>query len=290
MNINNAATYGSCARAAKAALVAKYPAGEAAMMVRIIFEHIKGFTPTDMIIRDSEPVSDFIAGEVGKIVGRLLNDEPLQYIVGSARFYGLNFKVTPAVLIPRPETEELVDMIVRQCGDATDLRMLDIATGSGCIAISLARALRFPVVEALDISEPALAVARENAKALKVKVAFRHDDALSLTPVEECYDVIVSNPPYIGESEKEAMELNVLLHEPSTALFVPDSDPLLFYREISRYAAGALKQGGSLWFEINPIYADELAGMLRSFGFTDVELLYDAQGKRRFSFARRPKL
>lgn len=289
MNIDPAATYETCARAAKAALAARYPQGEAAMMVRIIFEQLKGYSPTDMIVNGQKPVSEFIQGEVSSTVDRLLAGEPIQYIFGTARFCGLDLKVTPAVLIPRPETEELVDMIVDRYGSDSDLSVLDVGTGSGCIAVSLARRLKFPTVEAVDISAAALAVARENAEALKVRVNFSEADALHLpAPAAPIYDIIVSNPPYIAESERASMDDNVLLHEPPTALFVPDNDPLRFYTAISRYALKALRPGGTLWFEINPLFAAQMQSMLTGLGFDNVALSADAQGKQRFAVATQP--
>jgi release factor glutamine methyltransferase len=205
----------------------------------------------------------------------------LQYIVGSARFHGHRFKVTPAVLIPRTETEQLIDMIVDE-NPASDLRVLDMGTGSGCIAISLARALKFAQVDALDVSRDALAVARENAALLKVKVRFFESDMLSPQPPAR-YDIIVSNPPYVCWSERESMERNVLEHEPELALFVPDDDPLLFYRAIAHYAVKALNPSGELYFEINPLYVNEMKQMLSDEGFSHIEIRNDQFGKQRFT-------
>ena len=207
MNIDSCRTYGEVAREARRRLAAVYPPGEAAMMVRIIFEQLKGFSQVDMIVNDAKPCSAFISGEADKAVRRLLDGEPIQYIYGTARFCGLDFAVSRAVLIPRPETEELVDSIVSRYGSRRDLRVLDVGTGSGCIAVALARALPFAEVDAIDISADALAVARSNAKRLKVSVDFRIADALAMTaPPAPLYDIIVSNPPYIAESERAAME------------------------------------------------------------------------------------
>lgn len=289
MNIDSCRTYGEVAREARRRLAAVYPPGEAAMMVRIIFEQLKGFSQVDMIVNDAKPCSAFISGEADKAVRRLLDGEPIQYIYGTARFCGLDIAVSRAVLIPRPETEELVDSIVSRYGSRRDLRVLDVGTGSGCIAVALARALPFAEVDAIDISADALAVARSNAKRLKVSVDFRIADALAMTaPPAPLYDIIVSNPPYIAESERAAMEPNVLLHEPHAALFVPDSDPLRFYRAISRYAVGALSPGGTLWFEINPLFAREVKALLRDDGFDDVVLCADAQKLTRFARATKP--
>ncbi|MCM1070852.1 MAG: peptide chain release factor N(5)-glutamine methyltransferase [[Clostridium] fimetarium] len=259
---------------------------EAAAISREIMYDLKGWDLTQLAIRGSEPVSDFIAAKALDAARRVAAGEPVQYIFGSAGFYGMRFKVTPDTLIPRPETAELVDLIVKRYADSKDLRVLDVGTGSGCIAIALSRFLPFPEVTAVDISDAALAVARENAAALKARVTFRREDILTAAPGPDRYDIIVSNPPYIAQSESAAMDKNVLDHEPHSALFVPDSDPLLFYRAILRYAAdGALAPGGAVYFEINPLFADDLRRLAATLGFT-AEILPDAQGRSRFAIAR----
>lgn len=260
-----------------------YPRREAAWMARIILEHLTGKSEVDLLIGADKEVSDFIAGKVDGIVERLLNHEPLQYILGETYFYGHIFKVTPATLIPRPETAELIDMIVDDADSATDLRVIDLGTGSGCIAVSLAMALKFASVMAVDISADAVAVATENASRLHAKVTCEVADMLALVPVPGSYDIIVSNPPYIAAHERASMDANVLDYEPSTALFVPDDDPLKFYRAITRYASVALAAGGRLYFEINPLYADEMVSMVRAeISGADVEVTLDAQGRKRF--------
>lgn len=279
-------TYGNLAAQARARLETHYPPGEARAMVRVIFERLKGFTATDMAIKSDEEASDFIAGKVEQTVDRLIADEPIQYIFGVADFYGLEFKVTPDVLIPRPETAELVDIIVDENKERKELAVMDLCTGSGCIACSLARNLPFSNVSAVDISDAALAVAKENAAALKTTVDFRHADVLHMDAQTGMYDIIVSNPPYIAEKEKAAMEANVLDHEPHSALFVPDSDPLLFYRAIAGYASESLKPGGSLYLEINPDYTDMLRDTLAKNGFTDIDIRRDSFGKNRFAVAK----
>ena len=267
-----------------------YPEGEARMMVRIIFEQLKGYTQTDMIMKATDPVSPFIQRKVGEAVDRLLRNEPIQYIFQSARFYGLNLKVTPAVLIPRQETEELVDMIVRDADGQTDLRVLDLCTGSGCIAVALGRNLVFPSVEGVDISEEALEVARENAKNLKVNVRFEEADVLNLPPQKlPTWDVIVSNPPYVLPDEKTSMPANVLDFEPARALFVPEDNPLIFYKAIERYALTALRPGRRIYFEINPLEATALRDYMISAGWQNVELLPDDQKKLRFLRAQKPE-
>ena len=193
-----------------------YSDGEARALVREILFRLKGWTPVDIAVKADEPVSGFIQSKISEAVDRLLRDEPVQYIFRRATFYGLDFTVTPDVLIPRPETAELVDIIVGDHSGQSDLRVADLCTGSGCIACALARNLPFAEVTAIDISEPAIAVARENASQLKVDVDVRRDDVLALTPPEApLYDIIVSNPPYITQSEKTSVDANVLLSCPT---------------------------------------------------------------------------
>ena len=187
------------------------------------------------------------------------------------------------MLIPRPETEQLVDLIVDE-NSASDLRVLDIGTGSGCIAISLARALKFAQVDALDVSRDALAVARENAAALKVRVNFFESDILSPQPAAR-YDIIVSNPPYVCWNERESMECNVKDYEPGQALFVPDNDPLLFYKAIAPYAAQSLEKGGRLYLEINQRFGQEVKKLLEENGLDEIRIIEDSYGNTRFAAA-----
>lgn len=261
---------------------------ETEAIIRLIFHHLKGWSPTDIIIHEDDNLSDFTKSEISSIMHRLLNHEPIQYILGEARFHGLDFIVTPAVLIPRPETSELVDIICDRAADAPDLRVLDIATGSGCIAIAIARTLPFPHVTAIDNSETALKVARENAARLKAKVDFIHADIFKWSPAPASLDIIVSNPPYIDDSEKKDMDANVLDFEPASALFVPDDDPLLFYKRITDVALKALCPGGNLYFEINPLHAEELSRLVEGKGFSDVEIIKDSYGRDRFCIATLP--
>ncbi len=267
-----------------------YPAGESRWMVRIIMEQLKGYTPVDLAIKANDEVSDFIAGKVDGIVDRLLADEPIQYIFSQAQFYGMKLKVTPTVLIPRPETEELVDMIVKHWNNRSDLHVLDACTGSGCIAIALARNLPFSHVDAFDISPEALAVADENGKSLRTKIDFYQADALNLSLADsQMYDIIVSNPPYIADHERNAMEANVLDHEPHIALFVSDSDPLEFYHAISTYALKALKPGGMIYFEVNPLYVSRLVQDMKDAGWEEVTTAIDMQKNVRFLSAQCPE-
>ncbi len=270
-------------------LMTIYPDGEARWMARIIFEELKGYTQVDLAIKANDILSDFLVEKVDSIVERLLRQEPIQYIFGHARFYGLTLTVDASTLIPRSETEELVDMIVRDYADKSDVKVFDVCTGSGCIAVALARHLRFAQVDAIDISEQALKIAMKNASELRVNVDFKCADALSLSlPSTPIYDVVVSNPPYITPDERMMMSANVLDFEPSSALFVPQSDPLLFYDAIALYASSALKPDGTLYFEINPRYAEMLTSHLYNLGWQDVDVLLDMSRKKRFIKAKRP--
>lgn len=271
-------------------LETRYSVGESDAMVRIVMEEMLNCSPVDVILRKDTTISAFMQEKIDKVVNRLLSGEPIQYIFGQTIFCGFKLKVTPDVLIPRPETEELVDMVVKRWRNISDLDVLDVATGSGCIAVSLARALKFAKVSAIDISPKALAVARENARRLNVKVNYVQADARALeVPEEPCYDIIVSNPPYVLDSERQTMDANVLDYEPHLALFVPDDDALRFYDAIARYAVGALRPQGMIYFEINSRKGDEVAELLASLGFVDVECSVDMYGNRRFVVATKPK-
>ena len=258
---------------------------EVQAMIRIICEDVFNYDQVDVALRQESELPDFAPQRIADIIARLRRHEPLQYIVGNARFHGHRFKVTPAVLIPRPETEQLVDLIIDE-NPGSDLRVLDMGTGSGCIAISLARALKFAQVDALDVSRDALAVARENAASLKVKVRFFESDMLAPQP-SASYDIIVSNPPYICWSQREAMESNVKDYEPAQALFVPDDDPLLFYKAIAPYAAQSLERGGRMYLEINRRFGNEVKRLLEDNGFDEVRIIDDSFGNPRFAAATR---
>ena len=266
----------------KSALAAAYPEGEVRAFVRILFEEWMHYSTVDIYMRADSEVPPFVVEKMHHAVQRLLRHEPIQHIVGVAHFHGHRFAVSKHTLIPRPETEQLVDMIVDRNQDVPDLCVLDIGTGSGCIACSLARALRFAEVHAFDISQPALDLAAENARNLGVKVAFHHVDILNAVPQPQQFHIIVSNPPYICMHEQQLMEDNVLRYEPHSALFVPDNDPLLFYRAIARYASVALKPGGKLYFEINAAYGNDTAKLLSEFHFADIEVARDFYGRDRF--------
>lgn len=262
---------------------------EARACADLMMEHYAGIDRLKRAVHPDAEISESVMRQLDKALTRMEANEPLQYVTGEAWFHGLKLKVTPAVLIPRPETSELVDLIEKQCSDHQDLRVLDVCTGSGCIAVSLARSLPFSRVTALDISDDALAVARDNADSLKVKVDFLKADALALpAPDSAKYDIVVSNPPYVTERERAQIAPSVLDYEPGLALFVPDRDPLLFYRAIGEYAFKALEPGGHLYFEINPDYAGDLSAMLSRQGWQDVNIIRDVHGRNRFAVAVRP--
>lgn len=262
-----------------------YPKGEVDGFVRIACYNILHYESVDILLHKDSVLPDFIVDKFHKVVDELLKKRPIQYIFRNAYFHGHRFEVNEATLIPRPETEELVDMIVDENRES-DLRVLDGGTGSGCIAVSLALALKFADVTAIDLSDAALAVAERNAEVLKAKVIFRRQDMLRLTPCGERYDIIVSNPPYIADSEKADMDKNVLAYEPHMALFVPDSDPLRFYRALAVYGTWTLVPGGRLYFEINSRFPAEMTRLLEGMGYTDVEIRKDMQRMPRFAVAK----
>ena len=268
-----------------------YDAGEAQAIVRTVLDVEYGMTLTDIICGKVNELSSDEERNLEEIITRLQNGEPVQYVLGEADFAGRTFHVEPGVLIPRPETAELCQWIEEDVSslEADDTKqILDICTGSGCIAITLGLTIPNSEVTGWDISEDALRIAQGNVEMLKAgNVRIEYQDALMLPKAAEAADIIVSNPPYICEKEKADMEKNVLEHEPSIALFVPDEDPLKFYRAIAEYASSALKPEGALYFEINPIYEKETREMLQSLGFKDIETKEDAFGKKRMMKAKK---
>lgn len=268
-------------------LVPIYGEGETKGMISLIFQNLKNWDLTNLIINYDLPASEYLKDSVSSILDRLKAGEPIQYILGKANFYGLYLNVNKSTLIPRPETEQLVDMIVKKYSRISDLRILDIGTGSGAIAIALARNLPFSKLTAIDISKDAVKVAEENADSLKCNdIKFITADIFKFEPYPESFDIIVSNPPYICLSEAEEMEDNVLEHEPHSALFVPDDDPLRYYRHIAMIAKNGLSPNGSLFFEINPLYSDQLKRLLEKSGFSDVEITKDTFNRERFISAK----
>lgn len=268
-----------------------YGPQEAKAMTRLLLEDLFSLSFADILCGATEHLSDADTLRLQQSVARLLDAEPLQYVTGTAFFCGHPFHVAPGVLIPRPETEWIVDTAVDLVTSSAP-RILDIGTGSGCIAtsISLALADKHCHTEAWDISEDALRIAADNAERLGAEVKFRRRDALRLEEEkseEMRLDIIVSNPPYICNREAADMHANVLRHEPHLALFVPDTDPLLFYRAIARYAMRSLRKGGWLLFECNTLYAHDTAQMALNMGFATSVVEDDCFGKPRFVKAQK---
>ncbi|MDE5849242.1 MAG: peptide chain release factor N(5)-glutamine methyltransferase [Muribaculaceae bacterium] len=251
-------------------------------VILLIFSYVKGWSRVDLIINEGAELSEFAKKEIDSIVDRLILGEPIQYITGQARFYGMDFNVGSGVLIPRPETEELVDWIVDDAKGKEDLSVLDIGTGSGCIAISLARALAFSNVTALDFSQDALKYAEANAKDLKAKISFLKADMYDWLPKPGSLDIVVSNPPYIHPDEAADMEVRVKDFEPHEALFVTADQPIRPYKRIEEIAGRGLKPGGSVYLELNPRYAEDVKAYYISHGWEDVEIRMDSYGKKRF--------
>lgn len=280
-------------------IATSYDDGEARAIARILIEELFGLSYADIVCGATEQLSADDTLRLDTAVRRIEQGEPLQHVLGYADFCGNRFSVNGSVLIPRPETEWLVNegaKLMDGCiaSDKTQhkaphspKRILDIGTGSGCIAISLKLRLGDAYVEAWDISEEALRTAQDNADALKAEVVFRKRDALRADNTAAPWDLIVSNPPYICDSERSAMDDNVLLHEPHTALFVPDDDPLRFYRAIARYALLTLNIGGSLLFECNTRYAEATGTMLSDMGFEEVTVSDDCFNLPRFVRGRK---
>ncbi len=280
------------------ALTPLHGAGEARAIVRMVMEERFGLSQTDLLLGKDTDLSANDRTESEKIARRLLAGEPVQHVLGYAYFCGHRFRVTPDVLIPRPETEELVRWATDVSSRATHpspLRILDLCTGSGCIAISLALAYPDADVCAVDISEPALAVARENAHTLGAKnVRFFQGDILSFDPFMQsqeafagCFDLITANPPYVCESEAADIHPSILDHEPSLALFVPNDDPLRFYRAIAHIGLNTLTPGGHILAEINAAFPAETSQLFSQLDYTDIEVRNDQFGRPRMIKARK---
>lgn len=259
-------------------LLSVYPQREARALYMLVMEVAFGLTPTQVLTGKDNELSSDKRALLQNIIDRLLRKEPVQYILGQSDFCGHTFYVAPGVLIPRPETEGLVRLIGQQF--PTPCTILDIGTGSGCIAVSLA--LMGHKVTAMDVSADALSIARENARRLQADILFLQEDILHPTPTQQQWDVIVSNPPYVCQKEAAQMDSNVLDYEPHLALFVPDSDPLLFYRAIALYAIKHLTANGCLYFEINQAYPAETTSLLEQTGFSKIEAHTDCFDKPRF--------
>lgn len=268
-------------------LAGTYPDTEAQAIAYLLLEKRYGLTRLDVCLGKDRTFSPDERQEWADIVRRLQACEPVQHLLGEADFDGHTFEVSRHTLIPRPETGELVTWIAEDCTAAqgtqapSPLKVLDIGTGSGCIAISLSLRLPHARIEGWDISEEALATARRNNERLGTNVTLARHDILHTGPVPAAYDIIVSNPPYITESEKRGMHPNVLRWEPAGALFVSDDDPLLFYRAIARFAHTSLRPGGRLYLEINRAFGPATAALLNEVGFGRVELRKDYVGNDR---------
>ncbi|MDR1356999.1 MAG: peptide chain release factor N(5)-glutamine methyltransferase [Tannerellaceae bacterium] len=267
-----------------------YSRDEIRNFIRLIMEHVCDLKPYRLLAGKGRELSATEKRAVHDAVERLKQWEPVQYVLGETLFYGLPFRVDGRALIPRPETEELVDLIVKDCS-GRKAKILDVGAGSGCIAVALARSLPYSELTAVDLSEDALCLAKENAAMNNVQVSFVVTDILS--PVRSqreipgTFDVIVSNPPYVMEHEKADMEKNVLLYEPPRALFVADDDPLAFYRAIARLSTVKLDAGGALYFEINSQLGKETAAALSCEGYGNIEIMTDLRGKDRIIKASR---
>ena len=269
----------------KQALSAGYPSEEVESFFFRLGEAFLGMKRIDLTLYKEKELSAEQLNLFEDALARLQKNEPLQYILGETEFYGYPFKVNPSVLIPRPETEELVEWIIKDCKqkhpENRPIKILDIGTGSGCIAVTLAKELPFAQVVAIDVSEKALITAKQNATLNKVSVDFVKQDVIKLEEFSEAFDIIVSNPPYVRELEKAEILANVLENEPHQALFVKDNDPLLFYRKISMLADKNLQPDGSLYFEINQYLGEETSILLEKFGFSEIILRRDLFGKDR---------
>lgn len=263
-----------------------YAPSEISFLGRIILEEVCGNSFTGITADKINHLSGFQERKLKDILYRLSRGEPYQYVIGKSLFHGLEFRVTPAVLIPRPETEELVEWILSGA-DPQRCSLLDIGTGSGCIAITLAKRLPNAQVDAWDISEDAVKVAADNALSNGVEVHFTQCDILKAVPAGRRFDLIVSNPPYVTESEMEAMEQNVLAYEPHEALFVPDSKPLLYYERIADLAMTMLNDRGRLYLEINRRSGERIVELLQQKGFVSVELKRDLSGNMRMISAEK---
>ena len=273
-----------------AALTAVYPAPEAGAIAALVTESLLGLSALQRRMQAHEPVPAAVLARVPALQQRLLAHEPVQYVLGHAHFAGLELAVSPATLIPRPETEELLRLVVDEWSGRPGLRVLDVGTGSGALAIGLARELPQAQVLAVDISAAALAVARRNGAQYAPQVQFEQLDILTEVPDLKAgtLDLLVSNPPYVRESERAQMRENVLAWEPATALFVPDADPLRFYRRLGELGRELLRPGGAVYFEINEAFAADNQALLRAQGYGEVRGVADIFGRDRMVRATWP--
>ncbi|WP_455585404.1 peptide chain release factor N(5)-glutamine methyltransferase [Bacteroides sp.] len=257
-----------------------YPPQELKSLTMMIWCDLLGMNALDIYLGKDINLSESKQHELENILQRLRKNEPIQYVCGVANFLGRPFYVAPGVLIPRPETEELVELVLRE-NDLVAPRILDVGTGSGCIAVSLSLAIPGAEVTAWDVSDEALAIACRNNKDLHAAVSFEKKDVLDDMELQQSFDIVVSNPPYVMESEKKAMEPNVLDWEPELALFVPDNDPLRFYRRIAVLGEKILNPGGKLYFEINRMCGPQIVCMLAELGYRHPRVMKDISGNDR---------
>ena len=261
-----------------------YDAGEAESFFYLVLEEKKQLKRIDLALHPDLNFSEEESVDWNLILEQLKKEIPIQYLLGKTSFYGLDFEVNENVLIPRPETEELVDWIIKSSAKSKkskDLKILDIGTGSGCIAISLAKNIPNSQVYAVDISEKALVTAQKNAELNHVKITFSNQNILDTEDLKQQFDIIVSNPPYVRNLEKEEIKKNVLDNEPHLALFVEDNDALIFYRKIAELAQKNLSENGKLFFEINQYLAKEMVELLEKMNFKNIELQKDIYGNDR---------
>lgn len=266
-----------------------YDADETSAIFQLILHHVLQLSRVDLVLQPSYEIPKNLQEKLENIQDRLLKNEPIQYILETAHFFGLEFYVNKNVLIPRPETEALVAMIIEdyKAFDSSNLKMLDIGTGSGCIPISLASNLKEAKVYGIDILPEALQIAKQNAITNNAAVSFLQLDILKQAALPDDYDVIVSNPPYVRVSEQEEMKTNVLAYEPHLALFVSNEDPLIFYRKIAALAYHHLKENGTLYFEINQYLGSETELLLKNLGYRQVTLIQDFRANDRFVKAKK---
>jgi release factor glutamine methyltransferase len=275
-----------------------YEESEAQNIASLAMEHITSLSKAGRILKPGEPLSLQQQDQLKKDLERLLQHEPIQYIMNKAWFYGMELFVDKAVLIPRPETEELVEWVVNdikasgkdvferrpvEADETTKLKILDVGSGSGCIALALKKVMPKAEVWGCDISEKALNVARRNGSALDIRVDFQGVDFLDAAQQKSLptVDVVVSNPPYIPFKDKEAMNPNVVAHEPYTALFVPDNDALIFYKALARFGKQRLYENGSIYMEIHEDLGKNVVDLFKQEGYSHIELRKDMQGKER---------
>lgn len=264
-------------------LLGFYPENEIFGLTKIIFSDAFNISTIDLLVKKNNILEVEQQKKLNEIISKLKNNEPIQYILGFTEFYGLKFNVNDNVLIPRQETEELVDLIISENKNKKNLKVLDIGTGSGCIAISLAKNILNSKVYTIDISKDAIKLAKTNSLENNTQITFIQKDILKEKNINivDKYDIIVSNPPYVTVSEKKLMNKNVLEFEPELALFVEDNNALIFYKKITEFATKHLTKNGKLYFEINEKFGNETKEVLHSYNFKNIKLIKDINGKNR---------